>query len=99
MMGGEAKLSPDVRRNLINHTCLKAILYISKSTAPTTELQERLLTTFNEIPLVVVRANTLPKNAPIELEMMALATKSEHKVVATPNSLSVRSKADDRLIY
>jgi len=55
--------------------------------------------TFSEIPLVVVRANTLPKNAPIELEMMAMATKSKHTVECAPGSVTVKSVESDQILY
>ena len=32
VLGGEAKLPAYARANVIEHTCLKAILYVSKST-------------------------------------------------------------------
>jgi len=76
MLGGESRLTTDERANLLHHYCLKAVVYIARNTVLTGELKARLLTTFHEIPLVVVRAHTLPKNAPIELEILALASKS-----------------------
>ena len=78
VLGGEAKIPAYARGNVIQHTCVKAILYISKTTVISDELVQRLQSTFAQIPLLVVRANTLPKNAPIELEMVAMATKSQH---------------------
>ena len=89
MLGGEAKLTATARKNLIKSTCLKAILYVSSEIVVTEDLWARLRATFSKIPLVVVRAHTLPKNAPIELEMMAMATKSQHKVEHGKDSLTV----------
>ncbi len=99
MLGGDSKVSDEVRFNIFNHTCLKAILYISKTTVMSEALKAKLLTTFAEIPLVVVRANTLPKNAPVELEMVAIASKSDHECIATPGSLSLTEKDSGRLAY
>lgn len=75
MLGGDAKVTPDQKSNLLRSNCLKAILYVSKSTVVTPELQQKLLATFDEIPLIVFRVDTLPKNAPIELEMIACVDK------------------------
>ena len=93
MLGGEQKVTADVRRNLFHHTCLKAILYISKTTVLSEALKAKLLTTFHEIPLAIVRANTLPKNAPVELEMMAMATKSNHACEVTPTGLTLKESS------
>ena len=38
MLGGEASVSEDIKSDVINKTCLKAILYVSKTTAVTDEL-------------------------------------------------------------
>ncbi len=99
MLGGDSKVSDAVRGNIFNHTCLKAILYISKTTVMSDALKAKLLKTFAEIPFVVVRANTLPKNAPVELEMVAIASKSDHECIATPGSLSLTEKDSGRLAY
>ena len=99
VLGGEAKLPAYARANIIEHTCLKAILYVSKSTEISDGLVQRLQSTFAEIPLIVVRANTLPKNAPIELEMTAMGTKSQHEIVATSDRLTVRELETGRLLY
>ena len=70
---------------------MKAILYVSKTTVVTDELTDKLQAEFSAIPLVIVRANTLPKNAPIELEMLATAQKGESlSVTASSESLTLR---------
>lgn len=40
----------------------------------------------------------MPKNAPIELEMIAMTNKSEHKIEITPTDLTLRN-SEDRVVY
>ena len=76
-MMGPTNITADAKRNLIQHSCLKAIVYISKWAVLSNELKQKLNATFVGMPLLVVRVDTLPKNAPIELEMIAMATKNQ----------------------
>ena len=77
-MIGPANITADAKKNLIQHSCLKAIVYISKWAVLSNELKLKLNTTFAGMPLLVVRVDTLPKNAPIELEMIANANKNQY---------------------
>lgn len=45
------------------------------------------------MPYLIVRVNTLPKNAPVELEMIATVNKKEYTVECSPGSISVCDKA------
>ena len=44
---------------------------------------------FREIPLIVVRVDTLPRNAPIELEVIAMTLKSAYQTVYNNDGLTV----------
>ena len=77
-MIGADKLTEQEKANVIKLFCLKAILYISKSTVYSEELNSKVLAAFAGLPTLVVRVNTLPKNAPVELEMIAMVTKREY---------------------
>ena len=50
------------------------------------------------MPTLIVRVNTLPKNAPVELEMIAMVTKREYTVETTPGAIQVKDKSR-RLAY
>ena len=60
---------------MIGKTCVKAILYVSSDT-PIKEggdLSSKIkILEYYPIPVVILRVDTLPKFAPIELEMLAL---------------------------
>ena len=63
--------------DLIGRTCVKAILYISRDT-PLTDadlLSKIQILEYYPIPVVLLRVNTLPKNAPLELEIVAVPKK------------------------
>ena len=53
---------------------------------------------FHEIPLVVVRVDTLPKNAPVELEMIATLNKSDYQIQCTPVGITL-CDSDQKLAY
>ena len=68
----------DEDADLIEKYCVKAILYVSRDTVIDGELQAKIKT-FQKytMPVVILRVNTLPKNAPLELEMVAVPNKQE----------------------
>lgn len=72
---------------------------MSNFTVFSEELKQKCLTTFHEIPLIVVRVDTLPKNAPIELEMMAIANKSDYQAVFTPEGLTLKTVEGQKTVY
>ena len=69
---------------MVAHFCLKAILYISKKTTLSEELNRRVQLAFEGLPLIIVRVDTLPKNAPVELEMIAMGRKGGYRVSQSP---------------
>ena len=93
-----ANLTEEEKNTCLQHLCLKGILYVSKTTVLTDALKQKLETTFNEIPFIVVRVDTLPKNAPIELEMTAMMVKSAYQIVFTPDGLTV-TDTDGNIAY
>ena len=63
------------------------------------ELSSKVQAAFAGLPTLVVRVDTLPKNAPVELEMIAMSTKREYQVDASSaGSIQVRDKSG-RLAY
>ena len=79
-MIGPNKLTEQEKTDVIKRFCLKAILYISKKTVLTEELRAKVEAAFAGMPTLIVRVDTLPKNAPVELEMIAMVTKPEYQV-------------------
>ena len=57
-----------------------------------------MLETFHEIPLVVVRVDTLPRNAPIELEVIAMTLKNAYQTVYTKDGLTV-TDSEGKIAY
>lgn len=92
-MIGPSSLTDAQKANVIQHSCLKAILYISKTTVLTEELEAKVRTAFTGMPYLIVRVNTLPKNAPVELEMFATVNKQVYKVESSPSSISVHDSS------
>ena len=65
--------------DMIGKTCVKAVLYISRDTLiGDGDLRSKIqILEDYQIPVVILRVNTLPKNAPLELEMVAMPAKKE----------------------
>ena len=67
--------------------CLKAVLYVSKDT-DISSIKNELVATFDETPLLVIRVHSLPKDAPIELEILA-STNKYPEVECFPGALTL----------
>ena len=66
--------------DVIGRTCVKVILYISRDTVidGDVDLRSKLaVLEYYPIPVVILRVDTLPKNAPLEVEMVALPNKRQ----------------------
>ena len=74
----EAIQNKEKNPDLIQKTVVKIILYISKDVSlEEAELYGKIaMLESYPIPLVIIRVSTLPKNAPLEIEMVAIPDKA-----------------------
>ena len=92
----EAIQNKDKNPDLIQKTVVKIILYISKDVSlEDVELQGKIAMVESYlIPLVIIRVSTLPKNAPLEIEMVSIPDKVSLEQEGTENKITLKREGD-----